>query len=80
MLPRTEGGLLSACQSLSRIFIFNLKKMRYIFNSATGIFGYFLVGRLDLPLIVLLSSGAVIGAFIRPKMIKKIDPKTLDKI
>jgi len=54
--------------------------MRYIFNSATGIFGYFLVGRLDLPLIVLLSSGAVIGAFIRPKMIKKIDPKTLDKI
>ena len=45
-----------------------------------GIFGYFLVGRLDVPLIVLLSSGAVIGAFIRPKMIKKIDPKTLDKI
>ncbi len=51
-----------------------------IFNSAAGIGGYFLLGRLDLPLIILLGSGAAVGAFLGPKLLKKIDPMTIEKI
>lgn len=51
-----------------------------IFNSVAGIGGYFLLGRLDLTLIFLLGSGAVVGAFLGPRMLKKIDPMTLEKI
>ncbi len=39
-----------------------------------------MLGKLDLPLIILLGGGAVIGAFIGPKLLKKIDPKTIEKI
>jgi uncharacterized protein len=51
-----------------------------IFNSITGIGSYFLLGRLDMPLILLLGSGAVVGAFLGPKMLKKISPETFEKI
>ncbi len=51
-----------------------------IFNSITGIGGYYLLGRLDIPLIILLGSGAVVGAFIGPILLKKIDPGTFEKI
>lgn len=36
-----------------------------IFNSITGIGSYFLLGRLDIPLILILGSGAVVDAFFR---------------
>jgi len=51
-----------------------------IFNSLTGIGGYFFLGRLDINLVILLGSGAVIGAFIGPKLLKKIKPGTFEKI
>jgi uncharacterized protein len=51
-----------------------------IFNSVAGIGGYFLLGRLDLTLIILLGGGAVVGAFLGPKLLKKIDPMTIEKI
>lgn len=51
-----------------------------IFNSITGIGSYFLLGRLDIMLILLLGSGAVVGAFLGPRMLKKIGPKTFEKI
>lgn len=33
-----------------------------------------------MPLVILLGGGAVIGAFIGPKLIKKVGPKTVEKI
>ena len=51
-----------------------------IFNSIAGIGGFFLLGRLDLTLIILLGGGAAVGAFIGPLLLKKINPKTFEKI
>lgn len=51
-----------------------------IFNSITGITSYYVLGRLDIPLIILLGSGAVLGAFLGPKLLVKIDSKTFEKI
>ena len=51
-----------------------------IFNSITGIGGYFVLGRLDVMLIILLGSGAVVGAFLGPKLLKRIKPSTFEKI
>lgn len=51
-----------------------------IFNSITGIGSYYLLGRLDIPLILLLGSGAVVGAFIGPKLLKKMGSNTFEKI
>ncbi len=51
-----------------------------IFNSIAGIGSYYLLGRLDIPLILLLGSGAVVGAYLGPKMLKKVNPKTLEKV
>ncbi|HTX60767.1 MAG TPA: sulfite exporter TauE/SafE family protein [Methanobacterium sp.] len=76
--PPVVAGLYSL--GLPAILVVGTTVFILIFNSATGIVGYYLVGRLDIPLIILLGSGAVIGAFIGPKLLKKIDPKTLEKI
>ena len=51
-----------------------------IFNSLAGIGGFYLLGRLDLTLIILLGGGAAVGAFIGPLLLKKINPKTFEKI
>jgi uncharacterized membrane protein YfcA len=51
-----------------------------IFNSVAGIGGFYLLGRLDLTLIILLGGGAAVGAFIGPLLLKKINPKTFEKI
>ncbi|MEL7669551.1 sulfite exporter TauE/SafE family protein [Methanobacterium sp.] len=51
-----------------------------IFNSIAGIGGFYLLGRLDLTLIILLGGGAAVGAFIGPLLLKKINPKTFEKI
>lgn len=50
-----------------------------IFYSTTGITSYFLLGGLDIPLILLLGSGAVLGAFLGPKVLKKNGSKYLRK-
>ena len=51
-----------------------------IFNSISGMTGYFLLGQFDPTLIILLGGGGALGAFIAPKLLKKIDEKTLEKI
>ena len=51
-----------------------------IFNSVAGIGGFYLLGRLDLTLIILLGGGGAVGAFIGPVLLKKINPKTIEKI
>lgn len=51
-----------------------------VFNSVAGIWGYFLLGRLDLTLIILLGGGAAVGALIGPLLLKKINPKTFENI
>ena len=51
-----------------------------IFNSVAGIGGFYLLGRLDLTLIILLGGGAAVGAFIGPVLLKRINPKTIEKI
>jgi len=76
--PPVVAGLYSL--GLPAILVVGTTTFVLIFNSTTGILGYFVMGRLDIPLIVLLGSGAVVGAFIGPKLLKKIDPKTLEKI
>lgn len=51
-----------------------------IFNSIAGVGGFYLLGRLDLTLIILLGGGAAVGAFTGPLLLKKIDPKTFENI
>lgn len=51
-----------------------------IFNSISGVTGYFLLGQFDPMLIVLLGGGGAVGAFVAPKLLKRINEKTLEKI
>jgi uncharacterized protein len=76
--PPVVAGLYSL--GLPAILVVGTTVFILIFNSAAGMVGYFLVGKLNIPLIILLGSGAVVGAFIGPKLLKKIDPNTLEKI
>jgi len=76
--PPVTAGLYSL--GLPAILVVGTTVFVLIFNSAAGIGGYFLSGRLDVPLVILLGGGAVIGAFIGPKLIKKVDPKTVEEI
>ncbi len=76
--PPVVAGLYSL--GLPAILVVGTTVFVLIFNSAAGIGGYFFLGKLDLPLIILLGSGAVIGALIGPKLLKKINPETLEKI
>ncbi|MGZ7135944.1 MAG: sulfite exporter TauE/SafE family protein [Methanobacterium sp.] len=50
-----------------------------VFNSLAGIVGYFLLGRFDITLTLLLGSGAVLGAFLGPKVLGGIDRMTLER-
>lgn len=50
------------------------------FNAVSGLVGYFMLGQFDLMLIILLGGGGALGAFLGPKLVKKIDSKTLEKI
>jgi uncharacterized membrane protein YfcA len=76
--PPVTAGLYSL--GLPAIMVVGTSVFVLIFNSAAGMGGYFLLGRLDLPLIILLGSGAAVGAFLGPKLLKKIDPMTIEKI
>ena len=50
-----------------------------VFNSVAGIGGYFLLGRFDLTLTLLLGSGAVIGALLGPKLLSRIDRAIIER-
>jgi len=76
--PPVSAGLYSL--GLPAMMVVGTTVFVLIFNSVTGIGGYFLMGRLDLTLIILLAGGAMVGAFIGPKLLKKINPKTFEKI
>lgn len=76
--PPVTAGLYSL--GLPAMMVVGTTVFVLIFNSITGIGTYFMLGRLDIPLILLLGSGAVVGAFLGPKLLKKINPKTFEKI
>jgi uncharacterized protein len=76
--PPIIAGLYSL--GLPAILVVGTSVFVLIFNSAAGIIGYSLLGRLDLTLVILLGVGAVLGAFIGPILLKKIDPITIEKI
>jgi len=76
--PPVIAGLYSL--GLPAVMVIGTSVFVLIFNSVAGIGGYFLLGKLDIPLVLLLGSGAVVGAFLGPKLLKKINPKTLEKV
>lgn len=76
--PPVTAGLYSL--GLPAMMVVGTTVFVLIFNSITGIGTYLLLGRLDIPLILLLGCGSVIGAFLGPKLLKKINPKTFEKI
>ena len=76
--PPVSAGLYSL--GLPAMTVVGTTVFVLIFNSLTGIGGYFLLGRLDITLIILLAGGAAVGAFIGPKLLEKINPQTFEKI
>lgn len=76
--PPIIAGLYSL--GLPAVMVVGTSVFVLIFNSVAGIGGFYLLGRLDLTLIILLGGGAAIGAFIGPLLLKKINPKTFEKI
>ena len=76
--PPVSIGLYSL--GLPAIMVVGTTVFVLIFNSITGIGSYYLLGRLDIPLIILLGSGAVVGAFLGPLLLKRMDEKTFEKI
>lgn len=76
--PPVSIGLYSL--GLPAIMVVGTTVFVLVFNSIAGIGSYYLLGRLDMPLIILLGSGAVVGAFLGPLLLKRIDEKTFEKI
>ena len=76
--PPVTMGLYSL--GLPAIMVVGTSVFVLIFNSAAGIGGYYIFGRLDLILIILLGGGSAIGAFLGPILLKRIDPVTIEKV
>lgn len=76
--PPIIAGLYSL--GLPAVMVVGTSVFVLIFNSIAGIGGFYMLGRLDLTLIILLGGGAAVGAFIGPFLLKKINPKTFEKI
>ncbi len=51
-----------------------------IFNSVAGVAGYLVLGKFDIILTLLLGSGAVLGAFLGPKLLARIDKSTIESV
>jgi Predicted permeases len=49
-------------------------------NAISGFGSQALVGNFDLPLVVLLASGSVLGAFVGPRLLDRIDAAKLEKV
>jgi uncharacterized protein len=76
--PPVIAGLYSL--GLPAMLVIGTSVFVLIFNSVAGIGGYYLLGRLDLTLIILLGGGSAVGAFLGPVLLKKIDTTTIEKI
>ena len=76
--PPIVAGLYSL--GLPAVMVVGTSVFVLIFNSIAGIGGFYILGRLDPTLIILLGGGAAVGAFIGPLLLKKINPKTFEKI
>jgi uncharacterized protein len=76
--PPIIAGLYSL--GLPAVMVVGTSVFVLIFNSIAGIGGFYLLGRLDPTLIILLGGGSAVGAFIGPLLLKKINPKTFEKI
>jgi len=50
------------------------------FNSLSGFLGHVVTGQFELSLFLLLGSGAVAGAFLGPRLLVRINIKTLEKV
>jgi uncharacterized membrane protein YfcA len=51
-----------------------------LFNAVSGSAGHLLTGQFDPVLVLLLGSGAAIGAFLGPKLLARINVQTLEKV
>lgn len=76
--PPVIAGLYSL--GLPAVLVVGTSVFVLIFNSLAGIGGYFVLGRLDLTLIILLGSGAVVGAFLGPILLNRVNSVTIEKI
>lgn len=76
--PPIIAGLYSL--GLPALMVVGTSVFVLIFNSLAGIGGFYLLGRLNLTLIILLGGGAAVGAFMGPLLLKKINPYTFEKI
>jgi uncharacterized protein len=76
--PPVTAGLYSL--GLTVLMVLGTTIFVLVFNSLAGIVGYFLLGRFDITLTLLLGSGAVLGAFLGPKaVLGRIDRMTLER-
>ncbi|MDY6958111.1 MAG: sulfite exporter TauE/SafE family protein [Halobacteriota archaeon] len=65
-------GLPADCVVGTSIFIL-------LFNAVSGLFGHIAFGQFDLSLVVLLCSGSVVGAYLGPGLLGRIDSKNLER-
>jgi uncharacterized protein len=51
-----------------------------LFNAVSGLAGHLMVGQLNLVLVSFLCGGSVVGGFLGPRMLAKINVRTLEKV
>ena len=51
-----------------------------LFNAVSGLAGHLVVGQVDVPLLVLLGIGSVVGGFFGPRLLARINVEALEKI
>jgi uncharacterized membrane protein YfcA len=76
--PPVTAGLYSL--GLPTLMVVGTTVFILVFNSIAGIGGYFLLGRFDITLTIMLGSGAVLGAFLGPKLLDRIDKRVIEKV
>ena len=54
--------------------------MVVLFNAVSGFVGHLIVGQFNLILLLFLGSGSVIGGFLGPRILAKINVQTLEKV
>jgi uncharacterized protein len=51
-----------------------------LFNAVSGFLGHLMIGQFNLALLVFLGSGSIIGGFLGPRLLAKINVRTLEKV